>query len=134
MATQPIDPDLVHWLALPERKQALEFTAQGWALVEVCAVLAEYPKPQDLIVHMLGQLINAFIDTDTKTPGGELRVEWRMPEDGLTATAAFETDALKAVAGVCDMDLGELQTAIQSSLELALLKLYEEHDDKQRLH
>ena len=42
---------------------------------------------------------NCFIETD-KTSGGELRVEWRMPEDGLTATAAFETDALKAVAGV----------------------------------
>lgn len=134
MATKPPDPDLVHWLALPGRKQALEFTAQGWALVEVCAVLAEYPQPQDLIVHMLGQLISGLVETDTKTSGGELRVEWRMPEDGLTGTAAFEIDALKAVAGVCDMDLGELQTAIQSSLELSLLKLYNEHNDKQRLH
>jgi hypothetical protein len=134
MSTKSTDPDLVDWLALPERKQALGFTAQGWAVVEVCAVLTEYPKPQDLVVHMLGQLINEFVEIDTKTPGGELRVDWRMPEDGLTATAAFETDALKVVAGVCDMDLGELQTAIQSSLELALLKLYDEHNDKQRLH
>jgi hypothetical protein len=43
-------------------------------------------------------------------------------------------DALKAVAGVLTMELGELQSAIQSSLELALLELYNKHKDKQLLH
>ncbi|MPZ46545.1 MAG: hypothetical protein GEV05_24785 [Betaproteobacteria bacterium] len=124
----------MHWLPLPERKQALEFTAHGWAVVEVCAGIAEYRKPQDLIVHMLGQIINGFIERDIKTSGGELRVEWRVPEDGLTGTATFAIDALKVAAAACDMDLGELQTAIQSSLELSLLKLYDEHNDRKKLH
>jgi hypothetical protein len=134
MATKATDPDLVHWRSLPEGKQALEFTAQGWAIVEVCAALGEFQRPQDLIAHMLGQIINGFVETDTKSTGGELQAEWSMQEDGLTATVAFGTDALKAVSGVLDMDLGELQSALQASLELSLLELYNEHSDKQRLH
>lgn len=57
-----------------------------------------------------------------------------MPDDGLTATVAFQTDALKALSAVCDMEIGELQSAIQASLEVALLEMYNEHKDKQQLH
>jgi hypothetical protein len=128
------DPGLVRWTALPEGKQALAFTAQGWAIVEVCAVLGEFRKPQELIGRMLGQIINGFVEHDTNASGGELQVSWRMPENGLKATVAFEMGALKGVAAACDMEVGELQSAIQSSLELSLLELYKEHNDAQRLH
>jgi hypothetical protein len=134
MATVTADPDLVHWTAAAEHKQALEFTAQGWAIVEVCAVLGEFERPRDLIGHMLGQIINGFVGDKSAKSGGELQAEWRIPEDGLTATVAFATDALKEVAGVLDMALGEFQSAVQSSLELALLEFYNKHKDKQQLH
>jgi hypothetical protein len=133
-ANETIDPGLVRWTSLPEHKQALAFTAQGWAMVEVCAVIGEFQKPQQLIGQMLGQIINGFVEHDTNRSGGELQVSWRMPENGLTATVSFETEALKGVAAACDMELGELQSAIQSSLELSLLELYKEHNDAQRLH
>jgi hypothetical protein len=83
---------------------------------------------------MLGQIINGFVEHDTNRSGGELQVAWSMPANGLTATVSFETEALKGVAAACDMELGELQSAIQSSLELSLLELYKEHNDAQRLH
>ena len=134
MATQAADPDLAHWRSQPEGRQALEFTAQGWAMVEVCAALGEFRRPQDLIAQMLGQIINGFVDPGTKSLGGELQAEWSMQEDGLTATVAFGTDALKAVAGVVDMEFGELQSAIQSALELMLLELYNKSNDKRRLN
>jgi hypothetical protein len=133
-ANDTTDPDLVRWTALPEHKQALAFTAQGWAIVEVCAALGEFQKPQELIGRMLGQIINGFLEHDTNASGGELQVSWSMPGNGLTATVAFETGALKGVAAACDMEVGELQSAIQSSLELSLLELYKEHNDAQRLH
>jgi hypothetical protein len=79
-------------------------------------------------------IVNGFADADSKSSGGELRAEWSLKEDRLSATVAFGGDALEAVAGVVGMDLGELQSAIQSSLELALLELYNEHTDKQRLN
>jgi hypothetical protein len=128
------DPDLVHWLPVPDRKQALEFTAQGWALAEACALLGEYESPQALIVRMLGQIISGFVDGSAKKAGPDLAVEWQMPKDRLTATVAFEIDALKELSGICDMELGELQSAIQSSLELSLLKIYNQHKDQQHLH
>jgi hypothetical protein len=134
MSTETADPGLVHWTSLPGRKQALEFSARGWAIAEVCAALGDFPTPQDLIGQMLGRIINGFIESGASPLGGELQVSWQIPEGGLTATAAFEIDALEAVAGVFDMELGELQSAIQSSLELSLLELYNEHNDKLRLH
>ena len=134
MPTATADPDLVHWTATAERKQALEFTAQGWAIVEVCAVIGEFDGPRELIGHMLGQIIEGFVDDKSAKFGGQLQAEWRVPADGLTAVVAFSTDALKALAGVVDMDLGELQSALQSSLELVLLEFYNEHKDKQQLH
>jgi hypothetical protein len=134
MPTRTADPDLLHWVTLAERTQALRFTAQGWALAEACALLGEYGKPQEMIVEMLGAIINGFVEEGTKSARGELQAEWRLPENGLTATVAFGTDALKAVSGVCDMDLSELQSAIQSSVELTLLDLYNKHKDKRQLH
>jgi hypothetical protein len=128
----PVEPDLVHWRALPERKQALEFTAQGWALAEACTLIGEYEKPQALVVFMLSQIISGLVEGDPKN-GPELNVDWQVKE-GLTASIAFHTDALKALATVCDMEIGELQSAVQSSLELALLEMYDEHKGKQQLH
>ena len=128
------DPDLVHWLALPGRKQALEFTAQGWALAEACALLGEYENPQALIVQMLGQIISGIVDESAKKAGPDLAVEWQMAKDRLTATVAFKIDALKELCGICDMELGELQSAIQSSLELSLLEIYNQQKGNQQLH
>lgn len=128
----PNDPELLHWRALPERRQALEFTAQGWALAEACAMAGEFDRPQTLIVHMLGEIIGNLIEEDADK-GPSLDVEWQL-NHGLTATVAFRTDALKALSGVCRMEIGEMQSAIQSSLELALLDIYDEHKDKQQLH
>jgi hypothetical protein len=128
------DPDLVHWLAVPDRKQALEFTAQGWAIAEACTSLGEYENPQALIVRMLGQIISGFVDESVKKVGPDLAVEWQMSKDRLTATIAFEIEALNELSGICDMELSELQSAIQSSLELSLLKIYNQHKDKQQLH
>jgi hypothetical protein len=90
MASQETDPDLLHWKSQRDGKQALVFTAQGWAMAEVCAALGEVRRPQDLIARMLGEIINAFVDIGSKS-GGELQAEWTMPEDRLTATVAFET-------------------------------------------
>lgn len=126
------DPELVHWRPLPERRQALEFTAQGWALAEACALLSAYEQPQMLIIDMLSQIINDLIEEDAKT-GAKLSVEWQV-EDGLTASVAFQTDALRALSGVCNMQVGEMQSAIQSSLELSLLDTYNEHKENQQLH
>lgn len=128
----PNDPDLVHWRSLPERRQALEFTAQGWALAEACALLGEYEKPQALIVYMLSHIISGLVE-EGANGGPELNIEWQV-KDGLTATVAFQTDALKALSGVCNMEVGEMQSAIQASLELSLLETYDEHKDKQQLH
>jgi len=128
----PNDTDLIHWHMLPEHRQALEFTAQGWALVEVCALAGEFPLPQALVVSMLSEIISDFVEEDAKS-GPELNVEWQM-SDELTASIAFQTDALKALAVVCDMEIGELQNAIQSSFELALLDRYNKHKPKQQLH
>jgi hypothetical protein len=41
-----LDIDLVHWHWMPDRQQALQFTAQGWALVEALAQFGEYLRPQ----------------------------------------------------------------------------------------
>ena len=128
------DPDLVHWLALPERKQALEFTAEGWALAEGCALLGDYEKPQELIAQLLGQIINGFVGESARRAGPDLAVEWQVSEDRLTAVVAFDIDALREVSGICDMELGEFQSAIQSSLELSLAEIYNQHKDKRQLH
>jgi hypothetical protein len=128
----PLDLDLVHWRSLPERKQALEFTAQGWALAEACA-LHYKRKPQAFVVHMLGEIISGIVD-DTRQSGPELNIEWQRPTDGLTASIAFQTRPLTELAGICDMELGELQSAIQNSFEGFLLELYNQFSNKQRLH
>ena len=47
---------------------------------------------------------------------------------------AFQTAALKALSAICDMEVGELQSAVQSSLETELLDMYDQHKDKQQLH
>jgi hypothetical protein len=43
------DVDLVHWHRMPDRQQALQFSAQGWALFEALAQFGEYVKPQHLV-------------------------------------------------------------------------------------
>jgi len=128
------DVDLVHWHRMPDRQQALQFTAQGWALVEALAQFGEYVKPQHLVAHMLGQVINAMVAEDQNTGPQSLQAEWRIQDCGLSASVTFEVDALKTVAETCAMELGELQIAIQASVEMSLLTLYAEHSGKQRLH
>jgi hypothetical protein len=129
-----LDIDLVHWHWMPDRQQALQFTAQGWALVEALAQFGEYLRPQHLVAHMLGQVINAMVDEDRNARPKSLEAQWRIQDSGLTASVTFEVDALKTVAETCDMELGELQIAIQASVEMSLLKLYAEHSGTQRLH
>jgi hypothetical protein len=129
-----LEVDLVHWHRLPDRQQALHFTAQGWALVEALAQFGEYVQPQDLVAHMLGQVINAMVDDERGSGPQSLQVQWRIKDCGLTASVTFELDALKTVAATCDMGLGELQIAIQASVEVSLLELYAEHSGGQRLH
>ena len=129
-----IDVDLVHWHRMPDRQQALQFTAQGWALVEALAQLGEYVKPQHLVAHMLGQVINAMVEEDQNTGRRSLQAQWRIQHRGLTASVTFELDALKTVAETCAMEVGELQIAIQASVEMSLLTLYAEHSRKERLH
>jgi hypothetical protein len=133
MATNT-DSDLVHWRTLPERKQALDFSEHGWALTEACALLGDFRQPEDMIALMLNEIINGFVEEGTKEPGPALQIHWQMPEDGLTATVTFQTDALKAAAAICGMELGELQSALQSSLEQSLLEFYDEHNNKRLLH
>jgi hypothetical protein len=134
IAPDEIDLDLVHWHWMPDRQQALQFTAQGWALVEALAQFGAYVKPQHVVAHMLGQVINAMVDQDRNTGPRSLQAQWRLQGHGLTASVTFAVDELKTVAETCDMELGELQIAIQASVEMSLLKLYAEHSGKQRLH
>jgi hypothetical protein len=133
-ALDAVDADLVRWQRQPDRKQALQFTAQGWALVEALAQFGDYGQPQHLAADILGQVLDALVDEDSQSRPGSLQVQWRLHDQGLTASVAFEVDALKTVAATCDMELGELQVAIQASTELSLLKLYAEQSAKQRLH
>jgi len=131
--TKAIDAELLRWLTLPEKKLALQFTAHGWAIVEACAMVGDYAKPQSLVVKILGNIINNLVEEEAPM-AKELEVHWLVPADRLTATVAFETDALKMVSAVCDMELGELQSSIQGGLELSLLEFYAKHGHKQRLH
>jgi hypothetical protein len=75
-----------------------------------------------------------MVDEDRNARPKSLEAQWRIQDSGLTASVTFEVDALKTVAETCDMELGELQIAIQASVEMSLLKLYAEHSGTQRLH
>lgn len=124
--------EFLRWRPLPERRQALEFSEQGWALAEACAQLSEYGRPQALIVSLLGRVLGELVERDLGG-GSEVGIEWHERDRG-TAGISFKTDALKALAVACDMEVGELQSALLSSLELALLDMYGEHKDRQQLH
>lgn len=126
-------PELMHWRSVAGRKQALAFTAEGWALAEACALLSKHGQPQTFLLSTLGRIIGDFVRGDVKD-GPELTVEWESPDHGLTATMTFQTAALKALSAICDMEVGELQSAVQSSLETELLDMYDQHKDKQQLH
>lgn len=124
--------EFLRWRPLPDRRQALEFTEQGWALAEACAQLSEYGRPQALIVFLLGRVLGELVERDLGS-GSQVGIEWH-EKDRVSAGISFQIDALKALAGACDMEVGELQNALLSSLELALLDMYGEHKDSQQLH
>jgi hypothetical protein len=133
MENQAPDYHLVHWLHLPEQRLALEFTDQGWALVEACAYLGDINDPQDLVVFMLGRIINSCLD-DVPESTPELPVQWQRPGDSAVATISFPADALEAVSGVCRLTLKELKSAIQESVEQSLLQVYSHHSTHRKLH
>jgi hypothetical protein len=127
------DPDLVHWRSMRGRKQALEFTPHGWALAEACTQLGDYEMPHALIVSMLGKIIARLVEDDASYRS-HIDVEWHIAGDGLSAAVAFQADALRGLSGVCGMAPGELQSAIQATVEMLLLEMYETYKASQPLH
>lgn len=83
----------------------------------------KYRKLQALINFLLSQIICGFVEGDPQT-APELNVDCHV-KAGSTAGIAFQADALKALAAVCDMEVGELHSAMLSSLELDLLEMYD---------
>lgn len=115
------------------RKQALEFTPHGWAMAEACTRLGDYEMPHALIVSMLGKIIARLVEEDS-SGRSELDVEWHIARDGLSAAVAFQADALKGLSGDCGMEPGELQSAIQATVEMLLLEMYETYKASKPLH
>ena len=131
MSTHEIKSELSCWLAYTDQRPVLAFTEQGWALAEACAHMTEFEKPQALVVFVLIKIINEFVE-DASASGPDLPIDWTIAEDASSARLAFPLTALQGVAGVCGMTLDEFQTTIQSSMEEALLHIYE--SDKSWLH
>jgi len=125
------DFEIGQWRTLADGRLGLEFSAQGWAMVEVCALLGEFPRPQDLIQQILTEVVR-----NVEEPSARLvsTLEWRAPPDSGTALLVLPPGALEAISKESDMEVGELQVLIQSSIEMSVVHIYKEHGSKQRLH
>ena len=129
--TDSSDFEIGQWRSLSDGRIGLEFSAQGWAMVEVCALLGEFPRPQDLIQHMLEEI---FRNVDQSSTRLVATLQWRAPPDSGTALLVLPPGVLEEISKESEMDVGELQTLIQSSIEMSLVHIYKEHGSKQRLH
>lgn len=123
---------LAHWLTLPDGRIGLEFTEEGWALAEGCAMFGEFDSPKGLVVFMMGQIINQMVDHPI--PSKPLPLYWQPPQAPETALVAFDTDVLNEVAGSCDVPLPQFQATVQCCMEFGLLQMYQQRPDNRRLH
>ena len=122
---------MTQWRSLSDGRLGLEFSPRGWAMVEFCALLAEYHTPRDLLQDMVCHIVDSIAETPSKQV---LNLQWQTPSGHSTAVLVLSPNALDAISQECEMAVSELQVVIQSSIEMSLAQIYKEHGRKHRLH